>query len=108
MFITANKFKKLVKLLKLDKPLVIFDIETTGSVIFKDKICELAYIKIWPDGRVKKDEMIFNPEISIDREASAVHGLTQKDVKDKPTFRQKAQELWEIFNHLLVLEIKEL
>ena len=58
MFIQTNKFKKLVSLLKLEKPLIIFDVEATGMVIHKDKICELAYIKIWPDGRVKKGDII--------------------------------------------------
>lgn len=99
MFTITNKYKKLIKLLKLDKPLIIFDIETTGLVIYKDKICELAYIKILPDGRTKKEEMIFNPEIPITREATAIHGLKERDVNNKPTFRQKTQELWEIFNN---------
>lgn len=99
MFITTNKFKKLTKLLKLDKPLIIFDVETTGLVIYKDKIVEIAYIKIWADGRVKKDEIIIDPQITISREATAVHGLTKKDVAGKPTFRQKAQEIWDTFNN---------
>jgi len=99
MFIITNKFKKLVKLLNLNKPLVIFDIETTGLVIYKDKIVEIAYIKIWQDGRVKKDEIIFNPQIPITREATAIHDLSKKDVQGKPTFRQKAQELWDVFNN---------
>ncbi len=98
MFIVNNKFKKITKLLKLDKPLVIFDIETTGLVIYQDKIVEIAFIKIFIDGRVKKEEMIFDPQIVISREATAIHGLTKKDVRGKPVFRQKAQELWETFN----------
>ncbi|MBU4347677.1 3'-5' exonuclease [Patescibacteria group bacterium] len=98
MFIISDPLKKIIKLLKLDKPLVIFDVETTGSAISEDKIVELAFIKIWPDGRIKKEEMILNPEIPISPEASTIHGLADQDVDDKPTFRQVAQELWEIFN----------
>lgn len=78
--------------------MVIFDIETTGLQIFKDKIVELAYIKIFADGRIKKDEMIFNPQMLISPEATAIHGLKNKDVCGKPTFRKKAQELWQVFN----------
>ncbi len=98
MFIINDKFKKITKLLNLDKPLVIFDIETTGLVIYKDKIVEIAYIKIFADGRIKKEEMMFDPQMIISREATAIHGLTKKDVEGKPTFRQKAQELWDEFN----------
>ncbi|MBU4374961.1 3'-5' exonuclease [Patescibacteria group bacterium] len=98
MFIISDKFKKIAKTLKLDKPLVIFDMETTGQTIYKDKIIELAYIKIYSDGRVKKDEMILDPQMPISRESTAVHGLSDKDVSSKPTFRKKAQEIWEIFN----------
>lgn len=98
MFILSDKFKKIAKILKLDKPLVIFDLETTGNVIYKDKIVEIAYMKIHLDGRVKKDEMMLDPQMLISREATAVHGLINKDVSGKPTFRKKAQEIWEIFN----------
>ncbi|MBU4000195.1 3'-5' exonuclease [Patescibacteria group bacterium] len=98
MFILSDKFKKIAKTLKLDKPLVIFDVETTGNVIYKDKIIELAYIKIYLDGRVKKEEMMLDPQMQISREATAVHGLINKDVSGKPTFMKKAQEIWEIFN----------
>ncbi len=99
MFIINNKFKKIAKVLKLDKPLVIFDIETTGKVIYKDKIVEIAYIKIWADGRVKKEEMMLNPQMPISREATTVHGLINEDVSGKPVFQKKAQEIWEVFNN---------
>lgn len=98
MFIISDPLKKIIKLLKLDKPLVIFDVETTGLAISEDKIVEIAYIKMWPDGRIKKEEMLLNPEIPISPEASTIHGLTDQDVEDRPTFREQARELWEIFN----------
>ena len=64
-----------MKLLNLDKPLVIFDIETTGNAISADKIVEIAFIKIWPNGRINKKDILLNPEIKIDPEAIAVHGI---------------------------------
>lgn len=93
-----GKYKKIFKYIKLDMPLVVLDLETTGLNISSDKIVELAYIKIWPDGKVKKDDIMINPQIPISKEAVAVHGYTKKDVVEQPTFRQKAQELWDVFN----------
>ena len=97
MFLQSNKLKKIFKLLKLDKPLVIFDTETTGIAISTDKIVELAYVKIWNNGRIKKSNMIINPEIKITPEASSIHSIRDSDVKDKPKFRDVSQELWEVF-----------
>lgn len=99
MFFIDNKFKKLIKLLPLAKPLVIFDIETTGLSIMNDKIIEIAYTKIWQNGTVKEADIFFNPEMKISPAASAVHGILDENVKDKLKFRDKAQELWEIFNN---------
>lgn len=98
MLLKTNIYKKIAKHLNLDKPLVIFDVETTGLNLHSDKIVELAYIKIWPGGRTKKDDMVLNPEITISPEAIAVHGIRNRHVADKPKFREKAQELWEIFD----------
>ena len=98
MILKTNLYKKIVKLLKLDKPLVIFDIESTGLNLHSDKIVELAYIKIWPNSKTKKDDMLINPEMKIGREAIAVHGIRNRYIKDKPVFRDKAQEIWDVFN----------
>ncbi len=86
------------KLIKLEKPLVLFDIETTGLALSMDKIVELAYIKIMPEGRVFKGDIFINPEMKISEEAVAVHGITQEFLANKPTFKAKAQEFWDIFN----------
>jgi len=94
----GSNYKKIYKLLNLDKPLVVFDIETTGLNISSDKMVEIAYIKIWDNGRVKQDDMILDPEIKIGLEAIAIHGIRNRDVKDKPKFRDKAQELWDVFH----------
>lgn len=92
-------FNKINKFLKLDKPLVIFDLETTGLVLSMDKIIEIAYIKYLPNGRVIKDDIFLNPEMPISRESTEVHGITNDDVADKPTFKEKAQEFWDIFQN---------
>jgi len=93
------KFRKIIKFLKLKKPLVIFSLETTGPSVSADKIIEIAYMKIMLNGRVKKGEVFLNPQIDISEESVAIHGITKKDLKDKPTFRKKANEIWDIFNN---------
>lgn len=99
MFIVSSTYKKIAKHLNLEKPLVIFDIETTGLGISADKIVALGYIKIYPNGMVKKEEILLNPKIKITPEATSVHGLRNEDVADKPGFRDKAQEIYEEFNN---------
>lgn len=89
---------KIPKLIKLEKPLVIFDLETTGLSVNLDRIIEIAYLKIRPAGTTLKGGWLLNPEMKIPAEASAIHGLTDEKVKDQPTFKAKAQELWGIFN----------
>jgi len=93
-----DKFKEITKHLKLVKPLIIFSLETTGDSISSDKIVSIAYMKILSDSRIIKEEFLLNPKMEISREAIAVHGITDKNIKDKPTFRDKAQEIWSIFN----------
>jgi len=88
---------KIPQLIKLDKPLVIFDLETTGLSVNLDRIVEIAYLKIWPDGRSSKGDLLINPEVKIPEEVTAIHGITDEKVKDQPTFKAKAEELWEIF-----------
>jgi DNA polymerase-3 subunit epsilon len=87
------------KYLKLDRPLVIFDLETTGLILRMDRIIELGYIKTMKDGRILKDDIYFNPDMEISEESIAVHGITNEQIKDKPFFREKAREIWELFNN---------
>jgi DNA polymerase-3 subunit epsilon len=89
---------KISQLIKLEKPLVIFDLETTGLSVNLDRIIEIAYLKIMPDGAVLKGDLLLNPEMNIPAEALAIHGISDDKVKDQPTFKAKADELWEIFN----------
>ena len=79
--------------LNLANPLVFFDLETTGINIAKDRIVEISVLKVYPNGKEEQKTMRVNPEIPIPAEATAVHGITNEDVKDCPTFKQIAKEL---------------
>ena len=79
--------------LNLTKPLVIFDLETTGVNTAKDRIVELYMIKIQPDGRRVDLHQRFNPEMHIPAEVTSIHGISNEDVANEPTFKEKAHEL---------------
>ncbi len=83
--------------LNLKKPLVIFDLETTGLDIVKDRIIQLSYIKVFPDGREDRVNHIVNPERLIPQEVIDLTGISNDDVVGKPTFRQLAPKLNEEF-----------
>ena len=83
--------------LKLDRPIIFFDLETTGLTIGKDHIIELCYIRIEPNGNERAETLRFNPGMPISKEASEVNGITDKDVKNCPSFADKAQELAQVF-----------
>lgn len=91
--------QKLSELIKLDKPLVIFDVETTGLSMTMDKIIEIAYLKVFPDGRLIEGDIFLNPEIRISEESIAIHGITNEQVADKPAFKEVANNLWAIFEN---------
>ncbi|MDR2913509.1 MAG: 3'-5' exonuclease [Tannerella sp.] len=79
--------------LNLKNPLVFFDLETTGINITKDRIVEISYLKIMPDGREECKTRRVNPQMPIPEQATAVHGITDEDVKDCPTFKELAKSL---------------
>ncbi len=83
--------------LKLHKPLIVFDLETTGLDLVKDRIIQLSYIKVFPDGREQRTNYIINPEKAISPEVEALTGITNKDVVGKPTFKQLATTLAQDF-----------
>lgn len=78
-------------------PLVFFDLETTGLDIANDRIVEISVLKLMPDGTTDVKSRRINPEMHISEEATAVHHITDEDVKDAPTFRQVAKSLAKIF-----------
>ncbi len=83
--------------LNLERPIIFFDLETTGTNILEDRIVEISLIKVNPDGSEIERTRRINPEIPIPAEATAVHGITDADVAGEPKFRQIAGSLAEIF-----------
>ena len=79
--------------LKLTRPLVFFDLETTGTNITHDRIVEISIVKLMPDGTVVERSRRLYPEMPIPAEATAVHHITDDDVAGEPTFRQVAASL---------------
>ncbi len=79
--------------LALKRPIVFFDLETTGTDYVKDRIVELAFVKLLPDGKRETFARRINPGIPIPESASAIHGIRDEDVKDCPSFKQIAHQL---------------
>lgn len=84
--------------LNLKRPLVFFDIESTGLNVVHDRIVEISCIKRTPDGGEKVLTMRFNPQMPIPAESSAIHGIKDEDVAGCPTFKEKAHELASYFS----------
>ena len=83
--------------LNLQKPLVIFDLETTGLDMVNDRVIQLSYIKVYPDGKEIRGDMLINPEKHIPELVEQLTGIKDADVADKPTFKQVAAKLNEEF-----------
>lgn len=79
--------------LKLNNPIVFFDLETTGINVSADRIVELSYLKVFPNGNEESKTMRINPERPIPPESTAVHGITDADVENCPTFKEVARTL---------------
>jgi len=80
-------------MLNLKKPLVVFDLETTGTSIANSRIVELSYVKVLPSGEKEVKTMRINPTIPIPLETSLIHGIYEDDIKDAPTFKEIAKNL---------------
>ena len=83
--------------LNLRNPLRFFDLETTGVNAAKDKIVEISYIKVYPNGKEESNTIRINPGRHIPEEATAVHHITDDDVKNCPSFKDVAKELSRVF-----------
>ena len=79
--------------LNLKNPLVFFDLETTGTNINSDRIVEICYLKVYPNGNEEAKTLRINPEMHIPEAASAVHGIYDEDVVDCPTFKDVAKTI---------------
>ena len=79
--------------LNLTKPLIVFDMETTGLDLVKDRIIQISYIKVYPDGKEERSNQFVNPERSIPQEVVDITGITDADVANAPTFKMLATDL---------------
>ncbi len=82
--------------LKLNKPIVFFDLETTGVNVAKDRIVEISILKVFPNGNKESKTWLVNPEIEIPKEASDIHGITNEKVLFEPTFKELAPQVSEM------------
>ena len=83
--------------LNLQKPMVVFDLETTGLDLVKDRIIQISYIKVYPDGNEERGNELINPERPIPQMITELTGISDDDVKDKPTFKELAQTIADKF-----------
>ena len=90
--------------LKLNRPIVFFDLETTGTNPLKDRIVEISYLKVGQEGILKEETHRVKPvdgrgnQIKSNPEAVMVHGITDESLADKPTFRELSEELMQVFD----------
>lgn len=83
-------------MLNLHKPICFFDLETTGINVGKDRIVEISVLKVFPNGNKESKTLRVNPEMPISAEATSVHGITNEDVANEPTFKEIAPRIWEM------------
>lgn len=79
--------------LKLTNPIIFFDLETTGVDVVKDRIVEISLVKVSPDGTEEIKTRRINPGMPIPEGATAIHGISDEDVKDSPSFKSVAKSL---------------
>lgn len=91
--------------LNIQRPIVFFDLETTGLDVARDHIVELCYIKLFPNGNRESKVMRIKPvdalgmQIHIPEQTTAIHGITDDDVADCPTFKEVSEELTKVFSN---------
>lgn len=82
--------------IQLDRDLVFFDVETTGLNVVRDRIVQIALVRLHRDGSEPAEwSSLINPGIPMSEESMAVHGIKPKDLANKPTFQQVAQKIWD-------------
>jgi len=84
--------------LNITKPLVVFDLETTGLDLVNDRIIQISFIKVYPDGHEERENILVNPEKPVPPEIVALTGITNEELKDKKTFKEIAPELKKKFD----------
>lgn len=79
--------------LNINNPIIFFDLETTGVDVVKDRIVEISLVKVMPDGTQEIKTRRINPGMPISKESTAIHGISDEDVKDCPQFKAVAKSL---------------
>lgn len=79
--------------IKLNRPICFFDLETTGIDVAKDRIVEIAILKVFPNGNTESKSWRVNPTIPIPPQATEVHGISNEDVANEPTFKELAPQI---------------
>lgn len=82
--------------LKLNRPICFFDLESTGTNVTKDRIVEISILKIYPDGEKESRTWLVNPEMPIPAETTAIHGISDEMVAEKPTFKELSPKIQEM------------
>ena len=82
--------------LNLNKPICFFDLETTGINITNDRIVEISILKVFPNGKEERYTRLVNPTIPIPAEVTKIHGISDADVSDKPTFKDLSKEIYNL------------
>ena len=89
--------------MKLNRPIVFFDLETTGTNPMRDRIVEISYLKVGEEGILDEHTYRVRPvdamgrQVKSDPSAVAVHGITDESLVDEPTFRDLSDKLWKVF-----------
>ena len=85
--------------LNLKRPLAFFDLETTGLSTSKDRIIEISIVKANPNGSTESKTWLVNPDYPISEESTSIHGYSNEDVADKPTFKMIAKDVSRFLDH---------
>ncbi len=85
--------------LNLTRPIAFFDLETTGLSITKDRIIEIAILKVNPDNTTEERTWLINPGMPIPAQSTEIHKITDEDVKDKPLFKDVANDISNFFGN---------
>jgi DNA polymerase-3 subunit epsilon len=86
--------------INLTRDLVFFDVETTGLNVIRDRIVQIALVKLFKSGQPQEELcMLINPGIPISEESMQIHGITPKDLANKPTFAQVADKIWDFIGN---------
>ena len=86
-------------ILQLNKPIVFFDLETTGIKVAVDRIVEISILKIFPNGNKESKTWLVNPTVPIPEETTLIHGITNEKVVNEPTFSELSDDIYKLIEN---------